>query len=62
MLAALLATGALLAQPFPQTIPVPPGSQPEGVASGRAGSAMSARAPTAPCTGSTCAAAWAACW
>ena len=34
MLAALLATSALLAQPFPQTIPVPPGSQPEGVAAG----------------------------
>jgi hypothetical protein len=35
MLAALLATSALLAQPFPQTIPVPPGSQPEGVAAGQ---------------------------
>jgi hypothetical protein len=34
MLAALLATSALLAQPFPQTIPVPPGSQPEGIAAG----------------------------
>lgn len=35
MLASLLLTGALLAAPFPQTIPVPPGSQPEGVAAGR---------------------------
>jgi sugar lactone lactonase YvrE len=35
MLAPLLLTGALLAAPFPQTIPVPPGSEPEGVAAGR---------------------------
>jgi sugar lactone lactonase YvrE len=35
MLAALLLTGSLLAAPFPQTIPVPPGSQPEGIAAGR---------------------------
>ncbi len=34
MLASLLLTGALLAAPFPQTIPVPPGSQPEGIAAG----------------------------
>ena len=34
MLATLLATVALAA-PFPQTIPVPPGSQPEGIATGK---------------------------
>jgi sugar lactone lactonase YvrE len=35
MLAAtLLATAALAAAPFPETFPVPPGSQPEGIASG----------------------------
>jgi sugar lactone lactonase YvrE len=34
MLASLLLTGALLAAPFPQTIPVPPGSEPEGIAAG----------------------------
>ena len=34
MLAALLTTSALLAAPFPQTIPVPAGSQPEGIAAG----------------------------
>jgi sugar lactone lactonase YvrE len=32
MLATLLATAALLAAPFPQTIPLPPGSEPEGIA------------------------------
>ena len=36
MLAAtLLASAALAAAPFPETIPVPAGSQPEGVASGK---------------------------
>jgi sugar lactone lactonase YvrE len=36
MLAAtLLATAALAAAPFPETFPVPPGSQPEGIASGK---------------------------
>jgi sugar lactone lactonase YvrE len=35
MLASLLMSGALLAAPFPQTIPVPPGSQPEGIAAGQ---------------------------
>jgi len=36
MLSTLLAAGALMAAAqFPQTIPVPPGSQPEGVAAGR---------------------------
>jgi sugar lactone lactonase YvrE len=35
MLASLLLSGALLGAPFPETIAVPPGSQPEGVASGR---------------------------
>lgn len=36
MLAAtLLATAALAAAPFPETIPVPAGSQPEGIASGK---------------------------
>jgi streptogramin lyase len=35
MLAAtLLATATLAAAPFPETFPVPPGSQPEGIASG----------------------------
>jgi hypothetical protein len=34
MLSTLLTAGALLAAPFPQTIAVPPGSQPEGVAAG----------------------------
>jgi DNA-binding beta-propeller fold protein YncE len=35
MLAAtLLASAALAAAPFPETFPVPPGSQPEGIASG----------------------------
>jgi hypothetical protein len=34
MLATLLATVALAA-PFPETIPVPPGSQPEGIATGK---------------------------
>jgi sugar lactone lactonase YvrE len=36
MLAAtLLASAALAAAPFPETFPVPPGSQPEGIASGK---------------------------
>ena len=36
MLAAtLLAASALAAAPFPETIPVPPGSLPEGIASGK---------------------------
>ena len=36
MLAAtLLASAALAAAPFPETIPVPAGSQPEGVAAGK---------------------------
>ena len=36
MLAAtLLASAALAAAPFPETIPVPAGSQPEGIASGK---------------------------
>jgi hypothetical protein len=35
MLAELLTAGALLAAPFPQTIDVPPGSQPEGIAAGK---------------------------
>lgn len=34
MLATLLASAALLAAPFPQTIPVPDGSDPEGIATG----------------------------
>jgi sugar lactone lactonase YvrE len=34
MLATLLAVSALAAAPFPQTIPVPPGSLPEGIATG----------------------------
>ena len=34
MLATLLAASALAAAPFPQTIPVPPGSLPEGIATG----------------------------
>jgi sugar lactone lactonase YvrE len=33
--AALIASAALAAAPFPQTFPVPPGSQPEGIASGK---------------------------
>jgi hypothetical protein len=35
MLATLLASAALAAAPFPQTIPVPPGSDPEGIATGK---------------------------
>jgi sugar lactone lactonase YvrE len=35
MLATLLASAALLAAPFPQTIPVPAGSDPEGIATGK---------------------------
>ncbi len=35
MLATLLASAALLAAPFPETIPVPPGSNPEGIATGK---------------------------
>jgi sugar lactone lactonase YvrE len=36
MLATLLASASLLAAPpFPETFPVPPGSQPEGIASGK---------------------------
>src|SRR5215207_752027 len=35
MLATLLASAALLAAPFPQTIPVPTGSSPEGIATGK---------------------------
>jgi DNA-binding beta-propeller fold protein YncE len=35
MLATLLASAALLAAPFPETIPVPPGSDPEGIATGK---------------------------
>jgi sugar lactone lactonase YvrE len=34
MLASLLTAGALFAAPFPQTIPLPPGSQPEGIGAG----------------------------
>jgi sugar lactone lactonase YvrE len=33
--ATLIASAALAAAPFPQTFPVPPGSQPEGIASGK---------------------------
>jgi DNA-binding beta-propeller fold protein YncE len=33
--ATLLASAALAAAPFPETFPVPPGSQPEGIASGQ---------------------------
>ncbi len=33
--ATLLASAALAAAPFPETFPVPPGSQPEGIASGK---------------------------
>jgi hypothetical protein len=35
MLATLLASAALLAAPFPETIPVPAGSDPEGIATGK---------------------------
>jgi len=35
MLATLLASAALLAAPFPETIPVPAGSNPEGIATGK---------------------------
>ena len=35
MLATLLASAALAAAPFPETIPVPAGLQPEGIASGK---------------------------
>jgi hypothetical protein len=35
MLATLLASAALLAAPFPETIPVPTGSDPEGIATGK---------------------------
>jgi len=35
MLATLLASAALLAAPFPETIPVPAGSAPEGIATGK---------------------------
>ena len=35
MLATLLASAALAAAPFPETIPVPPASQPEGIATGK---------------------------
>ena len=35
MLATLVASAALLAAPFPQTIPVPAGSDPEGIATGK---------------------------
>ena len=34
MLATLLAATALAAAPFPQTIPIPSGSLPEGIATG----------------------------
>src|SRR5918912_2156048 len=35
MLATLLASAALFAAPFPETIPVPAGSDPEGIATGK---------------------------
>ena len=35
MLATLLASAALAVAPFPETIPVPAGSRPEGIATGR---------------------------
>jgi DNA-binding beta-propeller fold protein YncE len=35
MLATLLASAALVAAPFPETIPVPAGSDPEGIATGK---------------------------
>ena len=50
MLATLLAATALAAAPFPQTIPVPPGSLPEGIATGNGNTFYVGSRPTAPST------------